>query len=244
MGVRDDQAAGTSPSQGTRQRPRGRSERPHRPWSTRTRAIAFAHQRALVGDALLAMSGSAGIPCRSPALLSPRVGPDFRSRPSAAVWMRVPRWRQCRSEGRAAETPEIVPRRSRRERGRRRLLLWASSSHGACWCEPPAFRASSLLAVVASLPCTRSMHVRVRPIVAAFDWAGVLAGTEDTAALGACVLARRRRPANGSRATSPALAHPRKAGARVGNCPAVWRTPVRVGDSGTLPDAFRCRRLR
>ena len=97
--------------------------------------------------------------------------------------------RQCRSEGRAAETPEIVPRRSRRERGRRRLLLWASSSHGACWCEPPAFRASSLLAVVASLPCTRSMHVRVRPIVATFDWAGVLAGTEDTAALGACVRA-------------------------------------------------------
>src|SRR5450755_4990404 len=28
MGVRDDQAAGTSPSQATRQRPRGRSERP------------------------------------------------------------------------------------------------------------------------------------------------------------------------------------------------------------------------
>jgi hypothetical protein len=73
----------------------------------------------------------------------------------------------------------------------------------ACWCEPPAFRASSLLAVVASLPCTRSMHVRVRPIVAAFDWAGVLAGTEDTAALGACVLARRRRPANGAELRRP-----------------------------------------
>jgi hypothetical protein len=91
---------------------------------------------------------------RPPAASAP--GP--RSTEAVAAISR-PEWRQCRSEGRAAETPEIVPRRSRRERGRRRLLLWASSSHGACWCEPPAFRASSLLAVVASLPCTRWEHV-------------------------------------------------------------------------------------
>jgi hypothetical protein len=73
----------------------------------------------------------------------------------------------------------------------------------------PGLRASSLVALEASLPCTMSMQLRVRVIVAAFDWgAGGLAGAEDTAALGACVLARRRRPANGSRAASPALAHP------------------------------------
>jgi hypothetical protein len=53
------------------------------------------------------------------------------------------------------------------------------------------------------LGCTRSMRARVRRIVAAFDWAGGVAGTEDTAAIGACVLARRRRPANEPKRPSP-----------------------------------------
>src|ERR1019366_2899026 len=36
----------------------------------------------------------------------------------------------------------------------------------------PGLRASSLVALEASLPCTMSMQLRVRVIVAAFDWGG------------------------------------------------------------------------
>jgi len=83
-----------------------------------------------------------------------------------------------------------------------------------------------------------SMQLRVRVIVAAFDWGPAVSLARRTLLLSAraCLLVvgvqltgaelRRRTGA------SP------QGSARVGNCPAVWRTRCASGDSGTLPDAF------
>jgi hypothetical protein len=62
-------------------------------------------------------------------------------------------------------------------------------------------------AVSTGLPVgTRSMHVRVRPSVAAFDRAGGVAGTEDTAAFGPWAVARSWRARSGvGRAGEPAI---------------------------------------
>jgi hypothetical protein len=76
----------------------------------------------------------------------------------------------------------------------------------------PGLRASSLVALEASLPCARSMHVRVRPSVAAFDRAGGVAGTEDTAAFGPWAVARSwRAPSGVGRAGEPAIGDERGA---------------------------------
>jgi hypothetical protein len=67
----------------------------------------------------------------------------------------------------------------------------------------------------------------------------------DVEARGAPAEARFPRKAGARpRPRSDPLCRQRREGARVGNCPAVWRTQLRVGGSGTLPDASRCRRLR
>jgi hypothetical protein len=87
------------------------------------------------------------------------------------------------------------------------------------------------------------MHVRVRPIVAAFRVGGGLAGTEDTAGLGACALARRRRPASETRPTNRPRGARQKtwlspsARSGFGACPAVSL----VVDCGSLESvADRC----
>jgi hypothetical protein len=112
------------------------------------------------------------------------------------------------------------------------------------------------------LGCTRSMRARVRRIVAAFDWAGGVAGTEDAAAIGACVLARRRRPANEPKRPSPRRRTrcPRKRGkvrapltcplGRESRCPrttgSYWPAPQTQACSGfartsALTPVWRCR---
>jgi hypothetical protein len=74
---------------------------------------------------------------------------------------------------------------------------------------PPAFLtgrlASRLRALLAPPVCTRSMHVPVRPSVAAFDRTGGVAGTKDTTAFGPCAVARSwRYPSGVGRADEPA----------------------------------------
>jgi hypothetical protein len=138
----------------------------------------------------------------------------FWCRRRAAAWSRVP-------YGDNAEARVAQRRRLRSFRGGRDASgggdgsFWAaSSSHGACWCEPPAFRASSLLAVVASLPCTSTGSLVDDADTAALVLAaqGIVANDgADRPVAGARVLHRRGRLAAVAASVGVALRVPLRA---------------------------------